>query len=191
MKAQTRKGAVIESSVNLVVGFSAAWAINYLALSVLKYPPTAGVLVGVGGAVTIASVARAFFFRRLFEWLRIRKAPPAFLYIAEELAAERTRQITGEGYGLAHDDQHTDGELAAAAAAYCLAAVDLDGAIMAADPSAAAVRGTSVAAIRGAWPFDLDALKPESRRRCLVKAGALAIAEIGRLDRAAEMRGVL
>jgi len=36
----------------------------------------------------------------------------------ERIAAERLRQETAEGYTAAHDDTHTDGEMAAAA--YCL-----------------------------------------------------------------------
>lgn len=185
MKAQTRKGAAIESGANLVVGFTLAWSINYAALAWLKLPPTAATLFAMGGVVTIASVIRSYCMRRIFEGLRIRKVPPAFLYIAEELAAERRRQIQGEGYDLAHDDDHVDGQLADAAAAYCMAATDVGAGILATDQAVAAIPGTRLAAIRAAWPWDPGSFKPDDgRRRCLVKAGALVIADIGRIDRA-------
>lgn len=190
MKAQTRKGAAVESAVNLVIGFSIAWATNYVALVVFRLAPTAAMLFALGGVVTVGSVIRSYCLRRLFEWMRWRRTPPAFLYIAEELAAERNRQIGGEGYDLAHDDNHVWGQLSDAAAAYCLAAVDTGDGILAIDQSVIVIPGTRIAAIRAAWPWDLRDFKPDDRRRCLIKSGALIIAEIGRLDRAALQRGV-
>lgn len=89
--------------------------------------------------------------------------------IAAELAAERDRQVGPEGYTPEHDDAHTDGSLARAALAYV----------------AASAIGWSVTAIT-CWPWEPAAFKPTTRRRNLVKAGALLIAEIERLDRKAE-----
>jgi hypothetical protein len=89
------------------------------------------------------------------------------------IAAERTRQMEAEGFSLDHDDQHTDGELALAAAAYAIPAECRD----------FAENGTP-------FPFP-DTWSPEwwkpsvDRVRELTKAGALIAAEIDRLVRRA------
>jgi hypothetical protein len=82
---------------------------------------------------------------------------------ARDVLAERARHGGEEGFTLAHDDQHTDGSLAVAGACYAL--VD--------------ARDT----IGGAWPWDFRWWKPTTPRRNLVKACALILAEIERLDR--------
>ncbi|WP_321953157.1 hypothetical protein [Paraburkholderia bannensis] len=84
---------------------------------------------------------------------------------ARDVLAERVRQVNVEGWTLAHDDQHDDGELAAAAACY---AVSYESQLLS-----------------YLWPWDLDWWKPTTPRRDLVKAGAMILAEIERLDRAA------
>lgn len=67
-----------------------------------------------------------------------------------------------------HDDEHVNGEIARAAAVYALP----DG-----------IRRWFI----GLWPWDLSWLKEKhDRRRQLVIAGALIIAEIERFDRAKE-----
>lgn len=80
----------------------------------------------------------------------------------EDVAAERQRQTTVEGWTPEHDDEHDRGELAAAAACY----LHHD-------------------SFLGLWPWDFSWFKPTNRRRDLVKAGALIVAEIERIDRAA------
>ncbi len=93
----------------------------------------------------------------------------------DEIAAERRRQIEVEGWTPEHDDKHHGGELATAAAAYAYAAgVD--------DAQRAPFVGGRLAP-RG-WPWSLEWWKPTTRRRDLIKAGALIVAEIERLDRA-------
>ena len=87
---------------------------------------------------------------------------------AHDVLAERNRQITGEGWTPAHDDEHSDGEMADAAGCYALAAA-----------------GWSTYAARERWPWSLEWWKSSTPRRDLVKAGALILAEIERLDRAA------
>ena len=89
----------------------------------------------------------------------------------EALQAERLRQITEEGYDSAHDDERKRGELAIAAAAYASLAAEGDKGTLARD----------VPPIE--WPLDSEEWKPDSRRRMLVKAGALILAELARLDR--------
>lgn len=88
---------------------------------------------------------------------------------ASDVLAERARQINAEGWTPEHDDANNDGEMAQAAACYALNAA-----------------GWKTEALRGCWPIKWWAawFKPTDRRRDLVKAGALIIAEIERLDRA-------
>ena len=85
-----------------------------------------------------------------------------------DVIAERRRQVSVEGWSAEHDDQHAKGEMAAAAANYALNASDW--------------RGQRVLST---WPWDYDWWKPKDRRRDLVRAAALIIAEIERLDRRA------
>lgn len=83
---------------------------------------------------------------------------------ARDVLAERRRQIGAEGWTQEHDDEHSTQELAFAAACY-----------------ATADEGDAPPAV---WPWHLSWWKPTDRRRNLVKAGALILAEIERLDRA-------
>lgn len=84
-----------------------------------------------------------------------------------DVAAERRLQVEAEGWTSEHDDEHVAGELATAGASYALVAV-----------------GHGLFALR-IWPFPAG-LKPTTPRRDLVKAGALILAEIERLDRMTE-----
>lgn len=90
----------------------------------------------------------------------------------DEIAAERQRQLEVEGFTLERDDSYIFGELAGAAGCYALSGADY--------------RGPEVLEL---WPWALEWWKPgnpdtiEGRRRSLVKAGALILAEIERLDR--------
>ncbi|HFX0493929.1 TPA: hypothetical protein ACIDX0_004527 [Pseudomonas aeruginosa] len=90
-----------------------------------------------------------------------------------DVQAERRRQITAEGWTPEHDDEHADGQMARAAACYALAG------------SSAPNDGTAALLVSLAWPWDEQWWKPSTARRDLVKACALALAEIERLDRAA------
>lgn len=86
------------------------------------------------------------------------------------IAAERRRQIADEGWTPTHDDGHTTGQLARAAACYALQHTRVSG-----------------RAIR--WPWHREWWKPSADPiRNLVKAGALIAAEIERLHRQAEGR---
>ena len=78
---------------------------------------------------------------------------------ARDVMNERQRQKEGEGFDESHDDKHEYGELAIAAAAYAIPRFEL-------------------------FPWNMYWWKPTTRRRNLVKAGALILAEIERLDRA-------
>ncbi len=86
---------------------------------------------------------------------------------------ERDRQHNEEGWTPDHDDTHTQGELARAAACYAWIA---------------AQSGTLRSIFDSpppTWPAEWDASwwKPKTPRRDLVKAAALILAEIERLDR--------
>ena len=85
--------------------------------------------------------------------------------ILDEIRAERERQVMKYGFDVTHDDQHVHKELGMAAATYAS-----DNEMM--------------------WPWkgkgwDYRGMKDSYRRR-LVTAGSLILAEIERLDRAAQ-----
>ncbi|HBP4888671.1 TPA: hypothetical protein L5621_004462 [Pseudomonas aeruginosa] len=89
-----------------------------------------------------------------------------------DVQAERRRQVEAEGWTPEHDDEHSHGQMARAAACYALAG------------SSAPNDGTAALLVSLAWPWDEQWWKPSTARRDLVKACALALAEIERLDRA-------
>lgn len=97
---------------------------------------------------------------------------------------ERLRQQNVEGWSLEHDDAHSSGEMAAAAATYAYSTT-------LSDRHRQYVSGIysieNSATLRDLWPasWSKSWWKPTARRRDLVKAAALLIAEIERLDRAA------
>lgn len=82
-----------------------------------------------------------------------------------DVQAERRRQVEAEGWTPEHDDLYCAAELPRAAAAYILNG---------ANDEAPAV-----------WPFVAKWWKPRDARSNYVRAGALILAEIERLDRAA------
>ena len=94
----------------------------------------------------------------------------------EDIAAERRRQIEVEGWTPKHDDAHGRGEMAAAAAVYALHTAHV--------PSGMLLYLDRVR--RFFWPWDEAWWKPKGRRHDLVRAGALIVAEIERLDRIQE-----
>ncbi|MCB1462116.1 MAG: hypothetical protein KDJ90_06750 [Nitratireductor sp.] len=104
----------------------------------------------------------------------------------DDIAAERRRQIEVEGWSPRHDDKHANGQLAGAAATYAMAAGVHDGDRgMLNFPSRFDLYSNdAITAFKLLWPWSTSWWKPTSRRRDLVKAGALIVAEIERLDRA-------
>ena len=91
---------------------------------------------------------------------------------AADVLAERKRQVTADGWTPGHDDEYEHGELADAAGCYALSSELFD---CAGEPPRP-------------WPWPDEWWKPTNRRRDLVKAGALILAEIERLDRAAGIK---
>lgn len=110
------------------------------------------------------------------------ETPPPIAWCSDALrdvAAERRRQIEIEGWTPYYDDAHTDGELATAAACYAHH-----------DPVFKRAAGKWIPAD---WPWSATWWNPKDRRRDLVRAAALLLAEIERLDRRltpnAELKG--
>lgn len=92
-----------------------------------------------------------------------------------DVADERLRQQLVEGWTPEHDDAHPEGELAMAAGCYALnAASSLTGDYI--DPDATGVPVP--------WPWAPEWWKPKTTREDLVRAAALLLAEIERMDRA-------
>ncbi|WP_211172430.1 hypothetical protein [Massilia forsythiae] len=105
------------------------------------------------------------------EYAEVLSAQAGMLPVAQTDAArdvldERQRQVEKEGWTPEHDDMHDSGEMAHAAACY------------------------AVGDDKPGWPWARKWWKPGSRRRSLVKAGALILAEIERLDRAKGAAGL-
>ncbi|MDM4787468.1 hypothetical protein QT523_14180 [Pseudomonas aeruginosa] len=90
-----------------------------------------------------------------------KEVPQAWL----DVQAERRRQVEAEGWTPEHDDLYCAAELPRAAAAYILSG---------ANDEAPAI-----------WPFSAKWWKPRDARANYMRAGALILAEIERLDRAA------
>ena len=109
----------------------------------------------------------------------------------EDIAAERRRQIEVEGWSSEHDDDHPNGALGRAAACYAAGEplfTIYQTACYADTPHTDPISDDgpmSCPVIEQLWPWVDDWWKPTSRRRDLIKAGALIVAEIERLDRAA------
>lgn len=104
-----------------------------------------------------------------------------------DVLAERERQKAVEGWTVEHDDEHAEGELGLAAACYA-APVPIRCEWPVSDGARSAGEGSNAfppTQWLSAWPWDDKWWKPTDRRRDLVKAGALILAEIERLDRAA------
>lgn len=91
----------------------------------------------------------------------------------EDVLAERRRQVEAEGWTSKHDDAHGKGELLLAAKAYFAHATS----------RALSRPSGDLKGVPFGWPWDKKWWKPKSPRRDLVRAGALALAEIERIKR--------
>jgi hypothetical protein len=107
---------------------------------------------------------------------------------ARDVLAERQRQISAEGWTPEHDDQHAGGEMAMAAACYAAHSSAWQAINYTMKPGVPGVLSRLLSAqefVSRMWPWDREWRKPKDERRNLVRAGALILAEIERLDRAA------
>ena len=109
---------------------------------------------------------RASVDAAIAELRRHQASPDMTSTAARDVLAERNRQISAENWTPEWDDLKPDGELADAAACYALSAA-----------------GWSTYAASERWPWSKAWWKPSTPRRDLIKAGALILAEIERLDR--------
>lgn len=103
---------------------------------------------------------------------------------AHDVIDERLRQRSVEGFSPELDDVSVGAQLAFAAATYALAATLTDQ--QRADVTSPCSLDNN-ATLRRLWPWPHDWWEPTDRRRDLVKAGALILAEIERMDRAAAL----
>ena len=92
--------------------------------------------------------------------------------VIQEVAAERQRQIDKEGYSKQHDMDHDPGELSGAGAAYALNA-----ACMLYPANGTAIDDPTLVGFPKDWEW-----KPKEPRRDLIRAAALLVAEIERID---------
>jgi hypothetical protein len=100
-----------------------------------------------------------------------------------DVLSERDRHVAKENWSHEHDDAHTRGELAEAGACYAINAARSAQGLNA--PSCLLRLGPSEPPFH-LWPWDMSWWKPRSAREDLVRAAALIIAEIERIDRAAD-----
>ena len=108
------------------------------------------------------------------EWVRV-VGTPAMERVVDEIATERVRQQQVEGWTPEHDDEHDDGQLASAAAGYAMRASGRQDLRYGDDGKTFVPRG---------WPWSAAWWKPKNPRRDLIRAAALIVAEIERIDRA-------
>lgn len=145
---QSRATSFIKSLVSTAVGFIVAMVANAIVLPVFFRAPSLSENLIITVIYTVLSIARGYLLERAFEALGWRVKMSAF---AVAVLAERQRQKDAEGYDEAHDDQHTEQELASGSVAYLL------------DRPAY-------------WPWSSGFGVHNERRRKLVKGAAMAIA---------------
>lgn len=93
--------------------------------------------------------------------------------VLAEILLERKRQIELEGFCAVHDHDHDEGELSRAATCYAMSAADQ----LRGDPAP-----TFAHVFMAVWPWARSWWKPKSPRRDLVRAAALIVAELERMD---------
>jgi len=98
--------------------------------------------------------------------------------VIAEIAEERKRQIEVEGWTPENDDQHDGGQMARAASCYAFHATGPSDIYTDLGPPTI-------------WPWHLNWWKPKNPRRDLIRAAALIVAEIERIDRAEAAETVL
>lgn len=132
-------------------------------------PREAGIQIGKGELVPLYS----------------KPAQPPLSGAAADVLAERERQKSVEGWTAEHDDEHEGGALAAAAAAYAHNAEWHMRERKSSDQPPSLASGI----VYELWPFDEEWWKPKNPRRDLVRAAAMILAEIERIDRHTPTKG--
>lgn len=166
---QSRAMSMLESIINILVGFGISLAAQVYFLPLLGVNVSFHQNLMFAGIMTVISIVRSFALRRVFEALHIRRPLSPFV---QAVIAERFRQIEVDGWSADHDDeQHVVGELATAGAAYAIRAE-----VHITHPTWPVSRPTW-------WPWSDSWWKPTDFRRDLVKACALIVAEGEKYDR--------
>lgn len=122
-----------------------------------------------GGFVDCGSNPQAIWEAAVAEVQRLNATAQPVSDAAKDVLSERERQQMVEGWTTKHDDKYQFNELAIAGGLYALNA-----------------HGSSPAHFRSPpshWPWNAEWWKPKSPRKDLVRAAALIIAEIERIDR--------
>lgn len=137
----------------------------YHATDCLDYPLDAVAdAAGAADAVNVQTVDAAPADPAAGAWHALSQA-------ARDVLCERQRQVSVEGYTTDHDDEHKASEMALAAGCYAVSSGSY---------------GAGPDWPLPIWPWALEHWKPTFGRRDLVRAGALILAEVERLDRAAD-----
>lgn len=137
----------------------------------MKSAPFAGAIV----QHNMLAIAKNGLLRNWASMLAAAPLPPAaapapeLTDAARDVLAERQRQQEVEGWSTKEDDAYSHSQLPRAAAAYAF-------------PELTFVKGLQV------WPWEDSWWKPKDARRNYVRAAALLLAEIERLDRAAAIQ---
>ncbi len=108
--------------------------------------------------------------------------PEGFAF--KDVMEERQRQINQEFYSTENDDEYKQNELLRAAVCYAENVVRR-GSVFDSNFGPDVYQEEEVPDL---WPWDLDFWKPKNPRRDLVRAAALIIAEIERIDRSTGAR---
>ena len=74
-KGQSHRASAVEAGVNLVLGFAISVGITAVLLPAFGHQVTLGQNVAMTSVFTVASFARAYGLRRLFNWLQCRGWP--------------------------------------------------------------------------------------------------------------------
>lgn len=106
---------------------------------------------------------------------------------AQDVLAERQRQVDVEGWDANHDDNNNRGDMARAAACYALVAGSCQG-WSASTYAGMPAPNSDPDGDEIWWPWDRKWWKPKNPRRDLVRAAALILAEIERIDRASGVK---
>ena len=71
-EGQTKLGSMIESVMNIVVGFGVAVVTNIVVLPWFGFPCSLKASLGIGAVFTVVSFVRSYVLRRVFNWIMIK-----------------------------------------------------------------------------------------------------------------------